>query len=56
MRRSGTFAHLVLALDKSDVIVYIESGRAMPTSIVGRSLRCRHSRLRVDQRQPIAQT
>ena len=27
MRRSGTFAHLVLALNKSDVIVYIETGR-----------------------------
>ena len=38
MRRSGTFAHLVLALNKSDVIVYIESGRALPTSIVGRLL------------------
>jgi len=38
MRRSGTFAHLVLALNKSDVIVYIESGRLMPTSIVGRLL------------------
>lgn len=38
MRRSGTFAHLVLALNKSDVIVYIESGKVMPTSIVGRLL------------------
>ena len=38
MRRSGTFAHLVLALDKSDVIVYIESGRLMPASIAGRLL------------------
>jgi hypothetical protein len=38
MRRSGTFAHLVLALNKSDVIVYIESGRLMPTAIVGRML------------------
>ncbi len=38
MRRSGTFAHLVLALNKSDVIVYIESGRVLPTSIVGRLL------------------
>jgi hypothetical protein len=38
MRRSGTFAHLVLALNKSDVIVYIESGRQMPTTIVGRML------------------
>ena len=32
MRRSGTFAHLVLALNKSDVIVYIESGRVLPSS------------------------
>ena len=36
MRRSGTFAHLVLALDQSDVIVYIESGRKMPAAIAGR--------------------
>jgi hypothetical protein len=38
MRRSGTFAHLVLALDKSDVIVYIETSRQMPTSVAGRML------------------
>ena len=38
LRRSGTFAHLVLALNKSDVIVYIESGRPLPTSLVGRML------------------
>jgi hypothetical protein len=38
LKRSGTFAHLVLALNKSDVIVYIESGRVLPTSIVGRLL------------------
>ena len=38
MRRSGTFAHLVLALNKSDVIVYIETGRLLPTTIVGRML------------------
>src|SRR6478609_11915600 len=38
LRRSGTFAHLVLALNKSDVIVYIESGRQLPTSIIGRLL------------------
>ena len=38
LRRSGTFAHLVLALNKSDVIVYIEGGRVLPTSIVGRLL------------------
>ena len=38
MRRSGTFAHLVLALDQSDVIVYIESERRMPPAIAGRLL------------------
>jgi hypothetical protein len=38
MRRSGTFAHLMLALDKSDVIVYIETGRRLPSSIAGRLL------------------
>jgi hypothetical protein len=38
MRRSGTFAHLVLALDTSDVIVYIETGRLMPAAIAGRLL------------------
>ena len=38
LKRSGTFAHLVLALNKSDVIVYIETGRVLPTSIVGRLL------------------
>jgi hypothetical protein len=38
LKRSGTFAHLVLALNNTDVIVYIESGRALPTSIVGRLL------------------
>jgi hypothetical protein len=38
LRRSGTFAHLVLALNRTDVIVYIETGRVLPTSIVGRLL------------------
>jgi hypothetical protein len=38
MRRSGTFAHLMLALDKSDVIVYIETTRQMPSSLAGRLL------------------
>ena len=38
LKRSGTFAHLVLALNRSDVIVYIETGRVLPTSIVGRLL------------------
>lgn len=38
MRRSGTFAQLVLALDRSDVIVYIETTRRMPQMIAGRML------------------
>jgi hypothetical protein len=38
MRRSGTFAQFVLALDRSDVIVYIETARAMPQMIAGRML------------------
>jgi len=38
LKRSGTFAHLVLALNKTDVIVYIENGRVLPTSVVGRLL------------------
>jgi len=36
MRRSGTFADLVLALDQSNVIVYIETGRGMPATIAER--------------------
>jgi hypothetical protein len=38
MRRSATFAELVLALNRSDVIVYIETRRALPTTIAGRML------------------
>jgi hypothetical protein len=38
LRRSGTFAQLVLALNRSDVIVYIETGRGLPTTISGRML------------------
>jgi hypothetical protein len=38
LRRSGTFAHLVLALNRSDVIVYIETGRGLPSTISGRLL------------------
>ena len=38
LRRSGTFAQLVLALNRSDVIVYIETGRGLPTSVSGRLL------------------
>ncbi|MEO8075899.1 MAG: hypothetical protein ABI818_06180 [Acidobacteriota bacterium] len=38
LRRSGTFAQLVLALDSSDVIVYIESGRGLPSTLAGRML------------------
>ena len=36
IRCSETFARLVLALDQSDVIVYVESGRGMPAAIAGR--------------------
>jgi hypothetical protein len=38
MRRSGTFAQLVMALDQSDVIVYIETVHVMPQMIAGRLL------------------
>jgi hypothetical protein len=38
LRRSTTFAQLVLALDRSDVIVYIETARGMPSSLSGRML------------------
>ena len=38
LKRSGTFAHLVMALNKSDVIVYIEAGRVLPSTVVGRLL------------------
>lgn len=38
MRRSGTFAQLVLALNRSDVIVYIETGRGLPATVAGRLL------------------
>jgi hypothetical protein len=38
LRRSTTFAQLVLALDRSDVIVYIETARGMPSALAGRML------------------
>jgi hypothetical protein len=38
LRRSATFADLVVALNRSDVIVYIESGRQLPATIAGRLL------------------
>lgn len=38
LRRSTTFAHLVLALDRWDVIVYIETAPRMPSSLSGRML------------------
>ncbi len=38
MRRSGTFAQLVMALDRSDVIVYIETVYVMPQMVAGRML------------------
>jgi hypothetical protein len=36
MRCSATFAQLVLALDRSDVIVYIEATRSLPATLSGR--------------------
>ena len=38
LRRSGTFTQLVLALNQSDVIVYIEARRGLPSTIAGRML------------------
>lgn len=38
LRRSRTFASLVLALDRSDVIVYIQTSPGMPSSLAGRML------------------
>lgn len=38
LRRSATFAALVAALNRSDVIVYIETSRGLPTTIAGRLL------------------
>ena len=38
LRRSGTFTQLVLALDRSDVIVYVETGRKLPATVAGRLL------------------
>jgi hypothetical protein len=38
LRRSATFADLVLALNRSDVIVYIETARGMPSTLAGRML------------------
>src|SRR3954466_4874647 len=38
LRRSATFATLVLAVDRSDVIVYIETARVMPSTLAGRML------------------
>jgi hypothetical protein len=38
LRRSATFASLVRALDRSDVIVYIETAQGMPSSLAGRML------------------
>jgi hypothetical protein len=36
--RSVTFASLVVALDRSDVIVYIETSRTLPSTLAGRML------------------
>ena len=38
LRRSATFASLVVALDQSDVIVYIETSRGLPSTLAGRML------------------
>ena len=38
LRRSATFTGLVLALNRSDVIVYIETAPGMPASVAGRML------------------
>ncbi len=38
LSRSPTFAELVVALDRSDVIVYIESDRRLAPSLAGRML------------------
>lgn len=38
LRRSSTFTGLVLALNRSDVIVYIETAPGLPASIAGRML------------------
>jgi hypothetical protein len=38
LRRSGTFAQLVVALNSTDVIVYIETGRGLPSTVAGRML------------------
>jgi hypothetical protein len=38
LRRSATFASLVLALDRSNVIVYIETAYGLPSSLAGRML------------------
>jgi hypothetical protein len=38
LRRSGTFANLVLALNQSDVIVYIETSPGLPVTLSGRLL------------------
>lgn len=38
LRRSATLAHLVLALDRTDVIVYLETGTTLHPSLAGRLL------------------
>lgn len=38
LRRSATLANLVLALDRSDVIVYLETGTSLHPSLAGRLL------------------
>lgn len=38
LRRSATFARLVLALNRSDVIVYVETAPGMPSTLAGRMM------------------
>ncbi len=38
LRRSLTFAHLILRLDRTDVIVYVETVSTLPSSLSGRMM------------------
>jgi hypothetical protein len=42
-RRSPTFAALIAAIDRSDVIVYVESVHTLPATIAGRMMLTTHS-------------
>lgn len=58
LRRSRTFAHLVVALNHTDVIVYVEAVPTLPSSLSGRMLFAagtggqRYVRIQVQSRQP----